>query len=133
MVRLHAEDRAVQQVVKTDDTAKQKAAKVHLTKAINRFREAVNLAPDNVAARLGYAWTLDQAGHTKEAITQYRSLIEDAWKNEQHEGSLPMNGETVVIGGRGLPHSAARQGEGPARDRHADETGRAICVRSPGR
>ena len=67
-------------VVKTGDAAKEKAAKVHLTKAINRFREAVKLAPDNMAARLGYAWTLDQIGQKKEAITQYRSLIEDAWK-----------------------------------------------------
>ena len=83
-------------VVKTNDPAKQKAAKVHLAKAIIRFREAVNLAPDDLAARLGYAWTLDQAGHTKEAITQYRSLIEDAWRNERNEGRRPMNGETVV-------------------------------------
>jgi hypothetical protein len=83
-------------VVKTDDAAKQRAAKLHLVKAINRFREAVNVAPDNLAARLGYAWTLDQGGHENEAIAQYRSLIEDAWKNEQHDVTLPMNGETVV-------------------------------------
>ncbi len=83
-------------VAKTDDTAKEKAAKVHLTKAINRFREAVRLAPDNMAARLGYAWTLDQIGQKKEAITQYRSLIEDAWKHEEREDSSPLNGETVV-------------------------------------
>jgi hypothetical protein len=83
-------------VVKTDDPAKQKAAKVHLIKAINRFREAAARAPDNMAARLGYAWTLDQAGRKDEAIKQYRSLIEDAWKKEEREDSFPMNGETVV-------------------------------------
>jgi hypothetical protein len=84
------------EVAKTDDPARQKAAKVHLLKAINRFREAANLAPDNMAARLGYAWTLDQAGQKKEAIAQYRSLIEDAWKIEQGARAFYMHGETVV-------------------------------------
>jgi hypothetical protein len=83
-------------VVKTDDPVKQKAAKAHLVKAINHFREALNRAPADTAARLGYAWTLDQVGHKNEAITKYRSLIEDAWKNEEREESLPLNGETVV-------------------------------------
>jgi hypothetical protein len=83
-------------VVKATDPAKEKAARVHLTKAINRFKEAVNLAPDDPVARLGYAWTLDQMGHKKEAVAQYRSLIEDAWKVEEKEDSLPLNGETVV-------------------------------------
>ena len=49
-------------VEKTDDAAKEKAARVHLAKAINRFKAAVDLAPDNPAARMGYAWTLDQSG-----------------------------------------------------------------------
>jgi tetratricopeptide (TPR) repeat protein len=83
-------------VVKTDDPVKQKAARVHLAKAINCFREAVNLAPDNMTARLGYAWTLEQMDHKKEAITQYRALIDEAWKNEELEDSLPLNGETIV-------------------------------------
>jgi hypothetical protein len=83
-------------VVKATDPEKEKAARVHLAKAINRFKEAVNLAPNDPVARLGFAWTLDQMGHKKEATTQYRSLIEDAWKVEEKEDSLPMNGETVV-------------------------------------
>jgi hypothetical protein len=83
-------------VKKTNDAARHAAAKVHLAKAITRFREAVKLAPDDMAARLGYAWTLERAGDNKEAISQYRSLIEDAWKAEQHQTSLPLNGETVV-------------------------------------
>jgi hypothetical protein len=45
---------------------------------------------------LGYAWILDQIGQKKEAITQYRSLIEDAWKHEDGKNALPLSGETVV-------------------------------------
>ncbi len=84
------------EVAKAGDAAKEKAAKVHLTKAVNRLRDAVRLAPDNMAARLGYAWTLDQIGQKKEAITQYRSLIEDARKHEERENPSPLSGETVV-------------------------------------
>jgi tetratricopeptide (TPR) repeat protein len=70
-------------VEKTDDAAKQKAAKGHLAKAIGRFKEAIKLAPDNLPARLGYAWTLEQSRATNEAVKEYRALIEDAWKKEK--------------------------------------------------
>jgi len=83
-------------VVATKDAAKQKASKAHLAKAVARFREALKLAPENLAARLGYAWTLEQSGAKKEAIEEYRALIEDAWKTEKALTSRPMNGETVV-------------------------------------
>jgi hypothetical protein len=83
-------------VQQADDNARQKAARSHLSKAVLGFREAVKLAPDNMVARLGLAWTLDQFGEKSAAIKQYRALIEDAWKNEQNLPSLPLNGETVV-------------------------------------
>ncbi len=83
-------------VVKTEDPAKQKAAKLHLNKAINRFKTAVDLAPENSVARLGYAWTLDQMGHKKEAIAQYRALIEDAWTTEQVP-AVRLRGEETVV------------------------------------
>jgi len=83
-------------VEKTEDAAKQTAAKAHLTKAVARFREALKLAPDNLPARLGYAWTLEQAGEKKQAIKEYRALIQDAWKTEKTLTSLPLSGETVV-------------------------------------
>ncbi|HEV3142912.1 MAG TPA: tetratricopeptide repeat protein, partial [Gemmataceae bacterium] len=70
-------------VEESGDTDKQKVAKAQLAKAIERFKEAVKLAPDNVMARLGYAWTLDQSGEKKEAIKEYRALIDDAWKKEK--------------------------------------------------
>ena len=71
-------------------------AKAHLSKAVLGFREAAKLAPDNMAARMGLAWTLDQYGEKSAAIKQYRSLIEDAWKTEKDLDVLPLNGETVV-------------------------------------
>src|SRR5713101_5583677 len=62
-------------VEKTEDAGKQKAAKAHLAKAVERFKEAVKLAPDNLPARLGHAWTLEQSGAKQEAIKEYRALI----------------------------------------------------------
>ncbi len=84
------------QVVRTDRVAQQKSARAHLTKAVNRFREAVKLAPDNLPARLGYAWTLDQSGAKTQAIELYRALLSQEWHNERGLTELPMNGETVV-------------------------------------
>jgi len=83
-------------VVKTDDADKQKAAKSHLAKAIERFREAVKLAQDNLPARLGSAWSLEQAGETKDAVKEYRSLIEDAWKKEKDLKAVGLGSESFV-------------------------------------
>ena len=83
-------------VEKTDDAAKLKAAKGHLAKAIGRFKEAIKLAPDNLPARLGYAWTLEQSGATKEAVKEDRALIEDAWKKEKDLKYTGLGGHTVV-------------------------------------
>ena len=54
-------------VQKANDSAKQKAAKAHLAKAVERFRAAVKLVPDDLRVRLGYAWTLEQSGQKKES------------------------------------------------------------------
>jgi hypothetical protein len=83
-------------VEKTTDAAKQRTAKAHLAKAVARFKEAVKLAPDNLPARLGYAWTLEQSGEKKEAVNEYRSLIEAAWRKEKDLKELGLGGHTVV-------------------------------------
>ncbi len=83
-------------VLRADGETKQKAARSHLNKAVLGFREAVKLAPENMAARMGLAWTLEQFGEKAAAVKQYRALIEDAWKSEKSLDSLPLNGETVV-------------------------------------
>jgi hypothetical protein len=78
------------------DAQRQKAAKAHLTQAVERFKEAVKLAPDNLPARLGYAWTLEQSGAKQEAVKEYRALIEDAWKKEKDLKGLGLGGHTIV-------------------------------------
>jgi hypothetical protein len=83
-------------VEKTDDAARRKAARVHLAKAVERFRQAVKLAPHNLPARLGYAWTLDQSGKKEDAVKQYRALIADAWKTEKDLKTLDLGGHTIV-------------------------------------
>ena len=84
------------EVKEANDNAYKKAAKVHLEKSLARFRESVKLALDNLPARLGLAWTLEQVGEKKEAIKGYRALIEDAWKTEKNLKVLPMAPETLV-------------------------------------
>lgn len=44
------------------------------TNAMDRW----NLKP----ARLGYAWTLDQAGQTNAALREYRLVLDEAWASE---------------------------------------------------
>jgi hypothetical protein len=88
-------------VEKTDDADKLKAAKAHLAEAVERYKQAVALAPDDLTVRLGYSWTVDQSGDKDEAVKQYRSLLDDAWKKEQDLKSLPLGGRTVTGEGAG--------------------------------
>ncbi len=93
-------------VEKTEDAEKEKAAKAHLAKAVERYKQAVKLAPDNLPARLGYAWTLEQSGDKEAAVKEYRALIEDAWKKEKDLKALPLGGQTVTVEATGylIPH-----------------------------
>jgi hypothetical protein len=69
-----------------------KAAFEHLTNAITLYERAIFLLKKstNVAERrwmvlptqLGWAWCLDQAGRTNEAIAMYRKTLKVAWKIE---------------------------------------------------
>jgi len=67
----------------TDDNAKLKAANAHLAKAIEQYADVVELAPDNLAAALGYAWCMDQSGQKSKAIRKYRMVIKAAWEKEK--------------------------------------------------
>ncbi len=84
-------------VEKTEDAEKEKAAKAHLAKAVEHYKQAVKLAPDNLPARLGYAWTLEQSGDKAEAVKEYRALIEEGWKKEKDLKALPLGGQSVMI------------------------------------
>jgi len=55
----------------------------HLKEATRHYEAALALAPDNLTARLGYGWVLEQAGNKKAAIAEYRKVVEQAWPGEQ--------------------------------------------------
>ncbi len=74
----------------------QAAAKEHLDQSIAHFRRAVELDKDDMAARLGLAWTLDQAGQDEEAIERYRKVLDDAWEKEKDLKSAGIKFHSVV-------------------------------------
>jgi tetratricopeptide (TPR) repeat protein len=55
----------------------------HLKDAIRYYEAALKLAPDNMTARLGHGWVLQQSGDTQGAIKDYRLVIAQAWPSEQ--------------------------------------------------
>jgi tetratricopeptide (TPR) repeat protein len=55
----------------------------HLKSAIEHYDAALALAPDNMTARLGRGWVLQQAGETSRAIDDYRRAITIAWPQEE--------------------------------------------------
>jgi hypothetical protein len=83
-------------VTPSKDEAKEKAAKEQLVKAIQRYREVVQLAPDNLTARLGLAWTVEQSGDKKDAVKLYRAVIEQAWGKEKDLKRAPLGWHSVT-------------------------------------
>ncbi len=58
------------------------AARVHLDTAGMHYVGALKLDPDNLLARLGYGWVLEQSGEKAAAIEEYRAVITRAWPKE---------------------------------------------------
>jgi hypothetical protein len=59
------------------------AAKELLKKSIGYYEQALALKPEDLTARLGHAWTMDQGGQKSAAIEEYRRVITQAWTTEQ--------------------------------------------------
>ena len=76
-------------------------AREHLTKAIARYREALEIAPSNRVAKLGLGWTLIQAGKTAEAMKTLRELVAQSQAKDQRD-------PFVVAGFRSLTEEAIR-------------------------
>lgn len=57
-------------------------AKGYLAHAIECYRKSLDLAPENLANRLGLAWCTEQSGQVDEARKLYRGVIEAAWGRE---------------------------------------------------
>lgn len=78
------------------DPAKEAAAKAHLAKAVALYDRAVKLTPDDPAARLGRAWTLDQFGEKTKAVAAYREIVRDGWAKEKDLKALGLGGHTIT-------------------------------------
>lgn len=83
-------------VTPTGDKDKLKAARQHLARAIERYEEVLKLAPDNLAAALGYAWCIEQSGQKTKAVAEYRKVIEAAWMKEKDLNLGPMYAEFIT-------------------------------------
>jgi len=88
-------------VTPTDDAARLKAAKAHLEAALRLHARAIELAPDDLRARLGYAWLLTQTDNKAEAVAALRAVIEKAWEKEKDLQALGLGGHTIVGEGAG--------------------------------
>jgi tetratricopeptide (TPR) repeat protein len=65
------------------ETTRTATSRKYLGQAVEHYRRALELDADNLTARLGYAWTLDQSGDKQAAIPEYRRVIDEAWPKEQ--------------------------------------------------
>jgi hypothetical protein len=59
------------------------AAAEHLKASIRHYGDALALAPDNITARLGHGWVLEQSGDIAGAIADYRAVVKQAWQDDQ--------------------------------------------------
>ena len=66
---------------------------------VRHYGAALTLAPDDLTARLGHGWVLQQSGDTPAAITAYRMVIAQAWPGEQKIEAL--DAVPAVLHGRG--------------------------------
>ena len=86
----------------TEDQAIQATARVHLEKAIARYREALKHSPGHLIATMGLGWALAQAGDRFGAIATLRLLAPRSGPAEQ------TGGEVIFMGERSLYEEAAR-------------------------
>jgi hypothetical protein len=75
-------------VLETKDEQATQVAKAHLAKAIQIYKEAMELAPEDYSIKLGYGWCLEQSGEKAQAITVYRAVIAAAWSQEKDMRSV---------------------------------------------
>lgn len=70
-----------------------KPSAAHLEMAVDFYRRALALKPQDLVTELGLAWCLDKSGKSVEAANRYRKVIETSWKDER--------GKTEASGARG--------------------------------
>jgi hypothetical protein len=94
----------------TDDRDAQAAARMHLEKAISRYREALKHSPGHPVATMGLGWTLAQAGDRSGAIATLRLLAPRSGPPDPPAAGDPdsMANRPVFMGERTLFEEAAR-------------------------
>jgi tetratricopeptide (TPR) repeat protein len=80
----------------TNDKNELRIARRHLAESIKRYEEVLKLSPDNLVARLGYAWSVEQSGQKQRAIKEYRKVIEAAWEKEKEMRRAPLGWHSVT-------------------------------------
>jgi hypothetical protein len=83
-------------IVYTKDKAEQAIAKKNLVKAIESYEQALKHSPYDIVGRLGYAWSLDQAGKREAAVAEYRKVIDAAWKKEADLKAPPLGYQLIT-------------------------------------
>jgi len=81
------------------DPAKLKAANENLERAAARYREVLQLEPENLAARLGLAWCMLQSGDKTTAKLELRAVIDAAWIKEKELRPVDWKGPSLVLEG----------------------------------
>ncbi len=84
--------RIPREIAKASSREQESAAQKQLKRAIGYYEAALALSPENLTARLGYAWSLEQSGQKARAIDEYRRVISQAWVAEQ-KASMGMLGK----------------------------------------
>ncbi|HET9372942.1 MAG TPA: hypothetical protein VFO19_21925, partial [Vicinamibacterales bacterium] len=72
------------------------AARAHLAKAIETYDAVLRLDPNNLIARIGRAWCVEQSGRTSDAIAEYRAVIDAAWQIEKEMRHASLGFRPVV-------------------------------------
>src|SRR5687767_6182599 len=67
----------------TPEGARIAASRDYLTKAVAHYRQALELNPDSLPARLGLGWALEQSRDKPGAVEAYRAVVSRAWPKEQ--------------------------------------------------
>ena len=87
------------EVTRVNDPAKLKAANEHLERATARYREVLQLDPENLSARLGLAWCTLQSGDKTTAIAEFRAAIDTARIKEKEFRPVDWKGPSIVFEG----------------------------------
>jgi tetratricopeptide (TPR) repeat protein len=80
----------------TEDQAQLKLAQDYLAKAITRYKEAIELDPKYLPAKLGLGWCLEQSKSKAEAVKIYREVIEEGWRDDMNRKALPLGGHAIT-------------------------------------